>query len=114
MSQGFAGSVVLTQDSAGVRDALLALKLGLTLPQHCSISGPSICSQKYIRQYFLDGALPEAGTLCPVLASPFPAGDFRAAAEAQAVLSLSAADRTLFEAVSELAATIDFRRPLGL
>ncbi|KAJ7499974.1 TAP-like protein-domain-containing protein [Mycena latifolia] len=46
MSQGFAGSVVLTQDSAG----------------HCSISGPSLCTQQHIRQYFRDGILPAPGT----------------------------------------------------
>jgi hypothetical protein len=114
MSQGFAGSVVLTQDSAGVSDLHLILRLGLTQLQHCSISGPSICTQKYIRKYFLDGTLPEPGTICPVITSPFPTGDLWAAGDAQAVFSLSAADRTLLEAVRELATTIDFQLPLGL
>ncbi|KAJ7663011.1 TAP-like protein-domain-containing protein [Mycena rosella] len=98
MSQGFTGSVVLTQDSAG----------------HCSTSGPSICTQKHIRQYFLEGTLPATGTVCPVIGSPFPADEFRAAANTQAVLSLSVADRTLFEAVRELAMTFDVRFPAGL
>ncbi|KAJ7785083.1 hypothetical protein DFH07DRAFT_975516 [Mycena maculata] len=42
MSRGFPGSVVLTQDSTG----------------HCSLSSPSLCTQKYIRGYFLNGTLP--------------------------------------------------------
>ncbi|KAJ7663015.1 TAP-like protein-domain-containing protein [Mycena rosella] len=96
MSQGFNGSVVLTQDSAG----------------HCSISGPSICTQKHIRRYFLEGTLPEPGTVCPVIGPLFPTDDFHAAADAQTVLSLSAADRTLLEAVRELATTFDIRFPV--
>ncbi|KAJ7923466.1 TAP-like protein-domain-containing protein, partial [Mycena leptocephala] len=98
MSQSFAGSVVLTQDSPG----------------HCSLSGPSVCTRKYIRQYFLNGTLPEPGTVCPVIASPFPANDLDAAADAQAVLSLSMEDRTVLEAVRELATTSDVRFPAGL
>ncbi|KAJ6579543.1 TAP-like protein-domain-containing protein [Mycena vulgaris] len=97
MSQGFAGSVVLTQDSAG----------------HCSMSGPSICTQKHIRKYFLEGSLPEPGTICPVIASPFPTNDW-AVADAQMVLSLSAEDRILLEAVRKLATTFDIRFPAGL
>ncbi|KAF8994597.1 TAP-like protein-domain-containing protein [Cyathus striatus] len=50
MSRGFKDSVVLTQDSPG----------------HCSIAAPSVCTQKYIREYFLNGTLPKAGTVCPV------------------------------------------------
>ncbi|KAF7301068.1 Abhydrolase-4 domain-containing protein [Mycena indigotica] len=55
MSQGFGGSVVLTQNSAG----------------HCSLSGPSICTQKAVRAYFVDGELPKGGTICPVDSQPF-------------------------------------------
>ncbi|KAJ7490748.1 TAP-like protein-domain-containing protein [Mycena latifolia] len=95
MARGFNGSVVLTQDSAG----------------HCSISGPSICTQKHIRQYFLEGILPKPGTVCPVLGSPFPGNYVQASADAQAVLSLSVEDRTLFEAVRELATSLDGRFP---
>ncbi|KAJ7499673.1 TAP-like protein-domain-containing protein [Mycena latifolia] len=98
MSKGFNGSVVLTQDSPG----------------HCSTSGPSICTQKYIRQYFLEGTLPEPGTVCPVIGSLFPTDDFQSSADAQAVLSLSAADRALFDAVNELAMTSHIRFPAGL
>ncbi|KAJ7123163.1 TAP-like protein-domain-containing protein [Mycena epipterygia] len=97
MSQGFARSVVLTQDSAG----------------HCSISAPSICTQKHIRQYFLEGILPAPGSVCSVIGSPFPTDDW-ATADAQAVLSLSPPDRNLLEALRELSTTFDVRFPLGL
>ncbi|KAJ6541006.1 TAP-like protein-domain-containing protein [Mycena vulgaris] len=90
MSEGFNGSVVLTQDSVG----------------HASISAPSICTQKHIRQYFLNGVLPEPGTICDVIGSPFPASDYQDLSDAQAVLTLPAADRILFDAVRELSTTM--------
>ncbi|KAJ6582248.1 TAP-like protein-domain-containing protein [Mycena capillaripes] len=96
MSQGFAGSVVLTQDSAG----------------HCSLSGPSICTQKHIRNYFLDGTLPPPETVCPVISGPFPVDDLHAGADAQAILNFSAEDRALVDAVLELAMTFDVRFPM--
>ncbi|KAF8813567.1 hypothetical protein BYT27DRAFT_7044549, partial [Phlegmacium glaucopus] len=55
MSRGFNNSVVLTQNSAG----------------HASISSPSLCTVKHVRQYFTDGKLPEPGTVCEVDAGPF-------------------------------------------
>ncbi|KAJ7083144.1 TAP-like protein-domain-containing protein [Mycena belliarum] len=98
MSTGFEGSVVLTQDSPG----------------HCSISGPSICTQKHIRQYFLNGLLPEPGTVCPVIASPFPTDDLRSSADVQRVFSLSEEDRILSNVVRELAMTSAIRFLIGL
>ncbi|KAJ7730614.1 hypothetical protein DFH07DRAFT_848650, partial [Mycena maculata] len=83
MSQGFAGSVVLAQDSAG----------------HC---------KKYVRGYFLNGTLPEPGIVCPVISSPLPTHDYRAPADAQVALARSAGDHKLLEAVTELAKTFDF------
>ncbi|KAM6503183.1 TAP-like domain containing protein, partial [Amanita muscaria] len=50
MSAGFAGSVVLTQDSPG----------------HSSLAAPSTCTAKYVRAYFENGTLPQGGTVCPV------------------------------------------------
>ncbi|KAF5311058.1 hypothetical protein D9619_008140 [Psilocybe cf. subviscida] len=55
MSKGFKDSIVLTQDSAG----------------HTSLSAPSVCTQKHIRDYFADGKLPEPGTICHPVTSPF-------------------------------------------
>ncbi|KAJ7209103.1 TAP-like protein-domain-containing protein, partial [Mycena rebaudengoi] len=86
MSKGFAGSVVLTQDSAG----------------HCSVSAPSVCTQKHVRQYFLKGALPEPGTVCPVIGTPFNVDDHMSA-DVQTVLSLSADDHNLLDALQDLA-----------
>ncbi|KAF7318121.1 AB hydrolase-1 domain-containing protein [Mycena chlorophos] len=56
MSKGFVDSVLLTQDSAG----------------HCSVSAPSLCTQKHVRAYFQDGKLPHPGTLCDVDVEMFP------------------------------------------
>ncbi|TGO55096.1 hypothetical protein BOTNAR_0252g00160 [Botryotinia narcissicola] len=50
MSKRFNGSRLLQQDSEG----------------HLFLSTPSICSARIVRQYFQTGALPEAGTICPV------------------------------------------------
>ncbi|KAJ6487393.1 Alpha/Beta hydrolase protein [Mycena vitilis] len=55
MSQGFTGSVVLTQASAG----------------HTSFAAPSVCTQKHVRQYFREGTLPKPNTVCPVIGDPF-------------------------------------------
>ncbi|KAJ7209104.1 TAP-like protein-domain-containing protein [Mycena rebaudengoi] len=100
MSKGFAGSVVLTQDSAG----------------HCSVSAPSVCTQKHIRQYFLKGTLPEPGTVCPVIGTPFDV-DNHMTADAQTVLGLSADDHNLLDALQDLARMFNIdnvRFPLGL
>ncbi|PFH44820.1 hypothetical protein AMATHDRAFT_78126 [Amanita thiersii Skay4041] len=56
MSKGFSGSVVLTQDTPG----------------HTSLGGPSACTVKYVREYFLNGTLPPEGTVCPALGPPIP------------------------------------------
>ncbi|KAK7057859.1 Abhydrolase-4 domain-containing protein [Favolaschia claudopus] len=96
MSKGFAGSAVLTQDSPG----------------HCSLSAPSMCTQKHIRRYFFDGILPAADTVCNVDGTPFPSpGLDNVDQQAQAILSVSEADRNLMEAVWELARTFDVRFP---
>ncbi|KAF9475282.1 hypothetical protein BDN70DRAFT_898293 [Pholiota conissans] len=89
MSKGFEGSVVLTQDSAG----------------HCSISAPSVCTQKYVRDYFIDGTLPEPGTVCQPVTQPFPSAETRVGyASEQAILSenMAAEDKDIFEAIFEL------------
>lgn len=44
----------------------------ITLLQHCSISGPSVCTLEYVREYFLSGKLPPEGMICPVIMPPFP------------------------------------------
>nr|POE88123.1 putative hydrolase [Quercus suber] len=55
MAKGFEGARVLTQDSAG----------------HCSISTFSNCTTHYVREYFQQGELPPANTICPADELPF-------------------------------------------
>ncbi|PPQ71711.1 hypothetical protein CVT26_007628 [Gymnopilus dilepis] len=55
-SKSFPGSVVLTQDSPG----------------HTSFTSPSECTLGHVQQYFVNGTLPPAGTVCPVTAPLFP------------------------------------------
>ncbi|KAJ6510772.1 TAP-like protein-domain-containing protein [Mycena sanguinolenta] len=98
MSQGFAGSIVLTQDSPG----------------HCSISSVSLCTVKYIRQYFIDGTLHEPGTVCPVDIPLFPHSPEFADEDAQASPSVFMADRNLFEAAKKLAEMSLIRSPMWI
>ena len=74
-SAGYEGSVVLQHDSYGVSTVqflavqfLAGSPLILTsIPQHCShLTQPSLCTGRAIREYFLNGVLPEPGTVCPV------------------------------------------------
>ncbi|KAL0059023.1 hypothetical protein AAF712_014261 [Marasmius tenuissimus] len=50
VSQQFPGSVVLEQNSPG----------------HASVTAPSVCTTKVVREYFVNGTLPEQGTICPM------------------------------------------------
>lgn len=55
VSEAFEGSVVLQQDSYG----------------HCSYTQPSVCTAKAVRRYFVEGVLPEEGTVCESDVKPF-------------------------------------------
>jgi hypothetical protein len=109
MSKGFQGAVVLTQDSVGVSTFGIAILLLSTLisffffSQHCSLAAPSICTQKYVRDYFIDGTLPEPGTVCEPVSQPFPPAGLKASDE-QAILSatMTPDERELYDAVLEL------------
>lgn len=86
MAEGFAGAVVLTQDTGG----------------HCSINSPSICTQNYIREYFQSGTLPEADTVCqPIIKNPFFGLGRRGEDQGQATLEDE--DAELWDAAFELA-----------
>ena len=54
-SQGFPGSVVLTQNSPG----------------HCSLAAFSECTLIYVKTYFQTGELPPDGTVCQPVVLPF-------------------------------------------
>ncbi|KAF9057241.1 TAP-like protein-domain-containing protein [Panaeolus papilionaceus] len=95
MSAGFTGSVVLTQDSPG----------------HSSNGAPSTCTQSYIRRYFIDGTLPEPGTVCspdtPIFGQKHNAGRW----SAQNVLDApSAEEQEIYTATQEISMT-DALRP---
>ncbi|KAF8905789.1 TAP-like protein-domain-containing protein [Gymnopilus junonius] len=95
MSKGFRDSVVLTQDSAG----------------HCSLSAPSICTQTHIRSYFLLGTLPQPGTVCQPIGTPFSNYDSKKLNKGELdeespqqtlIASMTEDEKELFAAVSEL------------
>ncbi|KAJ3506934.1 hypothetical protein NLJ89_g6589 [Agrocybe chaxingu] len=54
--KAFPGSVLLTQDTPG----------------HTSVAAPSECTYRHVRNYFLNGTLPIAGTICNVTTPLFP------------------------------------------
>ncbi|KAF9266662.1 alpha/beta-hydrolase [Marasmius fiardii PR-910] len=79
VSKGFPGSVVLSQESAG----------------HCSFSAPSPCTALAVREYFVNGTLPKAGTKCPIIGSPFDSAS-------QVSWRMEEEDVRLFEALRDL------------
>jgi hypothetical protein len=60
---------------------------------HCTTSAPSICTAKYLREYFVNGTLPAEGTICKADAVPF---------ERTTVSASSVEDQELFEALEGL------------
>ncbi|KAF9040650.1 TAP-like protein-domain-containing protein [Panaeolus papilionaceus] len=87
MSAGSTDSVVLTQDSPG----------------HCSVSAPSTCTQTYIRKYFVEGTLPEPGTICPTDTPIFGYQHVVPPNSVQkAFSSLSAEEQDIYGAIQEL------------
>ncbi|KAF5372034.1 hypothetical protein D9615_008127 [Tricholomella constricta] len=106
-AKGFPSSVVLTQDSPG----------------HCSISAPSVCTQMYIRDYFVKGTLPPPGTVCSVVGTPFPGVDISYASNTeqitlgnkeveQQVAEMSAEERVVYDAIRKLSESYNLPRML--
>jgi hypothetical protein len=60
---------------------------------HCTISSPSLCTAKHLREYFVNGTLPAEGTVCKSDVLPF---------EGPVAYALSAEDQELFEALEHL------------
>ncbi|KAF8990425.1 TAP-like protein-domain-containing protein [Cyathus striatus] len=102
MSRGFKSSIVLTQDSPG----------------HCSLAAPSVCTQKYIREYFVNGTLPKEGTVCTVDEDIFPSSSLGGAYvdDTQARLSeMGELDYSLLQAVKSVSSSYDVPvGPLGV
>jgi TAP-like protein len=82
----------------------LQLLSGSITFQHCSISTPSTCTIKHVRQYFLEGTLPKPGTVCQVDLGPFDSVEQGSLDEAQGILStgMNEEDRLLVSALLEL------------
>ncbi|KAL0057895.1 hypothetical protein AAF712_015444 [Marasmius tenuissimus] len=91
-SQQFPGSVVLEQNSAG----------------HGSVAAPSVCTTKIVREYFVNGTLPENGTVCPEDGSPFDDPPATNATSRRDLLSME--DVELASAAQDLARKYSWRR----
>ncbi|KAF6836449.1 alpha beta hydrolase fold family [Colletotrichum plurivorum] len=73
-SAGFPGSTILVQNSYGVSTPVWfreSYVIATDTTQHTSLAAPSVCTKHYIRAYFQNGTLPEAGTECEGDSYPF-------------------------------------------
>lgn len=66
---------------------------------HCTVSSPSLCTAKAVRAYFVNGTLPETGTVCEPEELPFVGKGDR-------LKSLSKEDAELLEALDALKVAI--------
>ncbi|KAJ8092911.1 hypothetical protein PM082_023545 [Marasmius tenuissimus] len=92
VSKQFPGSVVLEQNSPG----------------HCSVSAPSVCTAKIVREYFVDGTLPDQGTICPMDGMPFDDSSAKNAILRRDLMSTE--DAELADAMQGLARKYSLRR----
>ncbi|KAF1988142.1 alpha/beta-hydrolase [Aulographum hederae CBS 113979] len=85
----YEGSVLLEQKSMG----------------HCSVSMPSKCTAKYVKEYLDSGKLPEVGATCEIDEPYFPKKKEDGESEdvAEEAIEMSMEDRELGEALKELA-----------
>ena len=80
----------------------------LRLFQHCSLAAASLCTMKAISEYFINGTLPEKGSVCDVQGSIFGGeSEFQAYEE-----TLNDEDRKLFIATKELHRKVGVRKTL--
>ncbi|KAJ7030780.1 Alpha/Beta hydrolase protein [Mycena alexandri] len=78
-AQAFPGSVLLTLDAVG----------------HTSVNAPSTCVFGYLREYFVNGTLPEVGTVCTPNAPVFPSSEGNSTASGRRDLKSSEAGRAI-------------------
>jgi hypothetical protein len=96
MSSKFEGAVALTQNSTGVCvNPFSKFRGSSQWLQHCSVSSPSTCTSKYIRDYFRNGTLPPKDTICQVDTPMFHNGT-------EFAMHLLEEDRELSRATREL------------
>ena len=119
MSRGFNNSIVLTQNSSGVIIIIFSFlyptKKSLIYNQnfqHSSLSAPSLCTTKYIRQYFTDGILPKPGTICQADSAPFDSVKGGSMEDAQGghVDTVNEEDTQLLSAIRELSTSQFFKK----
>ena len=81
------------------------------------MSAPSLCTTKYIRQYFADGILPKPGTVCEVDLGPFDSVKEGSTEDAQGRLhmDMNEEDKQLLNAIRELSSLpfTNFYPPFG-
>ncbi|KAH7335405.1 Alpha/Beta hydrolase protein [Rhizoctonia solani] len=81
-------------ESFGNESAALLVQEGFG---HCTVAHPSLCTAKAVRDYFLNGKVPAAGTFCkPEPGYLFPGN------ETKSISALSAEDKKLWEALEGL------------
>jgi hypothetical protein len=75
------------------------------------MAAPSLCTQKFIRDYFVEGTLPPLDTTCPVIGSPFPEVF---PADNQVILQegLTPADQNLLDVLQKLSKSFSVPLPL--
>jgi pimeloyl-ACP methyl ester carboxylesterase len=81
----FPGTALLVQNSHG----------------HCSVSAPSLCTAKIIREYFVSGQVPEEGKECDVDVLPF-VGKVSSASQGLSLSGHSEEDEELARALESL------------
>ena len=110
MSRGFNNSIVLTQNSPGVNNisCFFFFFILLIIVQHCSPSVPSLCTMKYVRQYFTNGTLPKPGTICEPNIELFDSvteGSTEDDAQRRLHMDINEEDKLLLSAIRELSSS---------
>lgn len=78
------------------------------MPQHCSNAAPSLCTQRYIRQYFGNGTVPASGTVCSVEEPIFASTTGEDEQQMRFQVGLSEDDRELYETIQAISRSDTF------
>ncbi|KAF7333749.1 Abhydrolase-4 domain-containing protein [Mycena venus] len=89
MSAGFDGSVLLLQDSPG----------------HTSFAAASLCTFSHIASYFINGTLPEKGTVCSVDMELFPDPSNSTASLGRRLVNLASEEQEMLSVLLRLTET---------
>ena len=70
------------------------------------MSAPSLCTTKYVRQYFTNGTLPKPGTICEADSGPFDSVKNGSTEDAQGMhTDMSEEDEQLLSVIRELSSS---------